>query len=76
MWKNSTLLRIIFFFFQEAFCKSLLVADVAIFFVVGETIGRRCWGSYPVKGAYGDTALYTEEDIKRMDAERAKAASN
>lgn len=60
-------------FCQEALCKSLLVADVAVFFVVGEVIGRRCWGGYKIPGAYGDTEMFTEEDIKKMDAERAKA---
>lgn len=58
---------------KEALCKSLLVADVAVFFVVGEVIGRRCWGGYKIPGAYGDTEMFTEEDIKKMDAERAKA---
>lgn len=69
----TKLIHCFVFFCQEALCKSLLVADVAVFFVVGEVIGRRCWGGYKIPGAYGDTEMFTEEDIKKMDAERAKA---
>ncbi|XP_062577203.1 uncharacterized protein LOC134250442 [Saccostrea cucullata] len=59
---------------KEALCKSLLVVDVAIFFAIGEVIGRGDWAGYPIKGASGweFSNMYTEEDIKKMDAERAK----
>lgn len=60
------------FFCQEVFCKLFLVVDVVVFFVVGEVIGRRCWGGYKIFGVYGDIEMFIEEDIKKMDVERAK----